>query len=178
MGGLVEGLLTLARADAGRLDLVRQSVDLRRLVEESVNQLRPLAAARGVTLTAELGPAAVRGDPLRLAQVVTNLLSNAVRYNRQGGTARVQLRAAAEGVEFSVADTGCGVAEAHRAHLFERFYRVDKARSRGTGGIGLGLAICKSIVEAHGGAIGFTSEPDRGSTFWVRLPAMPAGADR
>jgi two-component system OmpR family sensor kinase len=176
MTALVEGLLTLARADAGKLDLRREPVDLRRMVEESVALFRPLAEERDVSLAASLDPAEVTGDPVWLAQVVTNLLSNAVQYNRPGGEVRVQLGVAVGEVVLSVADTGCGIPEEDRPHLFERFYRVDKARSRASGGNGLGLAICRSIVEAHGGTIGFETEPGQGSTFWVRLPCANAAS--
>jgi signal transduction histidine kinase len=170
MTALVDGLLTLARADAGKLDLRREPVDLTEVIAESVDLFRPLAEARGVSLAANLAPAAVRGDPTRLAQVVTNLLSNAVQYNRPGGAVRVQLHATDAEVVLTVVDTGCGIPAQDCPHVFERFYRVDKARSRASGGSGLGLAICKSIVEGHGGTIGFETEPERGSTFWVRLP--------
>jgi heavy metal sensor kinase len=175
MTALVEGLLTLARADAGKLDLRREPVDLRQVIGESVALFRPLADGRGVSLAASLGPAEVTGDPVRLGQVATNLLSNAVQYNRPGGEVRVQLGVASGEAVLSVTDTGCGIPAEDRAHIFERFYRVDKARSRASGGNGLGLAICKSIVEGHGGTIDFETEPGRGSTFRVRLPCAGAG---
>jgi heavy metal sensor kinase len=170
MAALVDGLLTLARADAGKLDLRRQPVDLEGVVRESVTLFGPLAQGKGVAVAARLGPAEVTGDPLRLGQVVTNLLSNAVQYNHPGGEVLVELRSRNKEVLLIVKDTGCGIPREDWPHLFERFYRVDKARSRASGGNGLGLAICKSIVEAHGGRIGFETEPGRGSTFWVRLP--------
>jgi heavy metal sensor kinase len=173
MTRLVEGLLTLARADAGKLDLQQEAVDLRAVVEEQVDLVAPLARGKGVSLTANLAPAKVRGDPLRLGQVVTNLLTNAVQYNRAGGAVAVRLRVAGAAVTLSVADTGCGIPAEDRPHVFERFYRVDKARSRASGGHGLGLAICRSVVEAHGGSIGFETEPGQGSTFWVHLPGAP-----
>jgi signal transduction histidine kinase len=94
-----------------------------------------------------------------LCQVVTNLLSNAVQYNCPGGEVRVRLGASAAEAVLSVTDTGCGIAEEDRPHFFERFYRVDKARSRASGGSGLGLATCKSIVEAHSDTIGFETAP-------------------
>jgi heavy metal sensor kinase len=170
--GLVEGLLTLARAGAGKLELQRQPVALEQVVEESIGQIRPLAAEKGVTLGASLTPALVRGDAVRLAQVATNLLSNAIQYNRPGGDVRVRLEVSAREAVLSVTDTGCGIPEEDCPHIFERFYRVDKARARASGGNGLGLAICKSIVETQGGTIGFETKPDRGSTFWVRLPCL------
>jgi two-component system OmpR family sensor kinase len=170
MKGLVEGLLTLARADAGRLEMNRQRLDLGTLVEESAVLVEPLAAKAGVRLSLASSPVAVAGDATRLTQVVTNLLTNAINYNRSGGSVSVTLEAAGQEAVLTVADTGCGIPEPDREHIFERFYRVDKARSRELGGSGLGLAICKSIVEAHGGAITFTSEENRGTRFLVRLP--------
>jgi heavy metal sensor kinase len=170
MTGLVDGLLTLARADAGKLDLQREPVDLAALVAEVVDLFRPLAAEKHITLTAELGPAMPLGDAGRLAQVATNLLNNAIQYNREGGAVCVHLEEQEDRVTLSVRDTGCGIPEEDRAHLFERFYCVDKARSRAAGGNGLGLAICKSIIEAHGGTIDFTTQVGVGTTFHVRLP--------
>ncbi|HEX5269579.1 MAG TPA: ATP-binding protein [Gemmataceae bacterium] len=170
MSTLVEGLLTLARADAGKLELLRQPVDLRQVVEEGLVLFRPLAEGRDVRLSSALEPAEVVGDGVRLAQVLTNLLSNALQYNRTGGEVRVGLTTEPAEAVLAVTDTGCGIPEEDRPYLFERFYRVDKARARASGGNGLGLAICKSIVEAHGGTIGFTTEAGRGSTFTVRLP--------
>ena len=114
--------------------------------------------------------AVVTGDPVRLSQAVMNLLSNAVQYNRKGGSVKVRLEEAAEEVVLDVEDTGCGVPPEDGAHLFKRFFRVDRARARDSGGYGLGLAICKSVVEAHGGTIGFRSAAGQGSVFWVRLP--------
>jgi heavy metal sensor kinase len=182
MAGLVDGLLTLARADAGKLDLTRAPVDLARLAEDTVDLLRPLAEAKGVSLSTDPAPATVTGDAGRLEQVVTNLVSNAVQYNRPGGAVLVRLRAAGGWAELAVEDTGPGIPEADRPYLFERFYRVDKARSRSAGGHGLGLAICKSVAEAHGGTVGFESECGRGSTFYVRLPCAgatgPAGSQQ
>jgi signal transduction histidine kinase len=170
MAGLVEGLLTLARADAGKLAVQPRPLDLGGVVADCVALVRPLAAAKGISVRTALKPAAVLGDADALAQVVTNLLTNAIQYNRPGGQVRLELTDAVGEVVLAVADTGCGVPEEDIPHLFERFYRVDKARSRASGGNGLGLAICKSIVEAHGGAIGLESVAGQGSTFWVRLP--------
>jgi heavy metal sensor kinase len=170
MTGLVDGLLTLARADAGKLDLQRERVDLASLVAEVVDLFRPLAAEKQVTFTAELSEVTALGDAERLAQVVTNLVSNAIGYNLPGGTVNVRLEEEGTTALLEVEDTGCGIPESDRPHLFERFYRVDKARSRASGGNGLGLAICKSIIEAHGGGIDFTTEVGKGTTFRVRLP--------
>lgn len=170
MTALAEGLLTLARADAGKLDLERRPVDLAQVVAECVGLIRPLAEAKGITLVSDLERVEISGDSSRMAQVVTNLLTNAVQYNRPGGEVRVQLRASAGEAVLAVADTGCGIPEEDRPHIFERFYRVDKARGRASGGHGLGLAICHGVVAAHGGTLEFESEVGRGSTFRVRLP--------
>lgn len=173
MAGLVDALLTLARADAGKLDLGQKPVDLRPVVAECVQLVRPLAQAKGISVHAELASVTVVGDASRLAQVVSNLIDNAIQYNRPSGEVRVRLVAEGSDAVLSVADTGCGIPEADQAHIFERFYRADKARSRATGGNGLGLAIAKSIVDAHGGTIGFESQPSNGTRFWVRLRAIP-----
>jgi heavy metal sensor kinase len=170
MTGLVEGLLTLARADAGKLDLQEQALALDQVVVESAALVRPLAQGKNLSLSTNVMPVEVTGDAGRLGQIVTNLLSNAIQYNRPGGAIRVQLSTTDGEAVLEVSDTGCGIPAEDQPHLFERFYRVDKARSRASGGNGLGLAICKSIVEAHGGAIGFESELEKGTTFWVRLP--------
>lgn len=172
MRGLVEALLTLARADAGRLEMHRERVDLAALVEDSIALLAPLAENEKVILAveAQADNVAVTGDPGRLSQVVTNLLTNAIHYNRSGGQVCAVVAATTGEAVLTVADTGCGIPPEEQPRVFERFFRVDRARSRARGGSGLGLAICKSIVEAHGGTIGFTSAVDQGTTFVVRLP--------
>jgi heavy metal sensor kinase len=169
MTALVEGLLTLARADAGKLDLRREPVELKQVTTDAVNQLRPLADSLGITVVTRLVPAQVRGDAGRLGQVVANLVANAIRYNRPGGQVRVRLAVTDGETVLSVEDTGYGIPETDQPHIFERFYRVSKDRSRLSGGSGLGLAITKSIVEAHGGAIRFTSAVDKGTNFEVRF---------
>jgi two-component system, OmpR family, sensor kinase len=178
MRAVVEGLLTLARADAGEPNLAHEAVDLRRVVDETTALLRPLADSKQVTLSLAAAGAAekpVLGDPARLREVVMNLVTNAIKYNRAGGRVDVTLgrERAPDGRDLAVlavADTGLGIPEKDQPHLFERFYRVDKARSREQGGSGLGLAITRWIVEAHDGQIGFTSREGEGTTFTVRLP--------
>jgi heavy metal sensor kinase len=173
MKGVVEGLLTLARADAKQLALAKEAVALAPLVEETAALLGPLAAERKVAVTVHAQPAGVEGDRERLRDVVANLLSNAIRYTSEGG--KVDVTLAVEGREalLKVADTGIGIPEKDRPHIFERFYRVDQARARDKGGSGLGLAITKWAVEAHGGSISFTSQEGQGTTFTVRLPLAP-----
>jgi heavy metal sensor kinase len=174
MATLVDGLLTLARADAGRLDVHFATVDLRAIVAEVVDQYQPQAATSGIALSAALDqPAAVKGDPALLARVSSNLLSNALRYTPEGGRVRVSLRAETGAALLVVEDSGCGIPPEDQSKVFERFFRADKARSRAAGGNGLGLAICKTLVDVHQGTIGFTSVPDRGTRFEVRLPLAP-----
>jgi heavy metal sensor kinase len=172
MAALVDGLLTLARADEGQIDVQPEPIDLRPVVDECVALLRPLAEQHAIRIDLNLQQAFVRGDPLRLGQVVTNLVTNAIRYNRRGGSVTIRLTMVSGMVELSVIDTGIGIPPADRRHIFERFFRVDKARSRASGGSGLGLAICQSIVSAHSGTIEFRSQLDQGTTFTVRLPAV------
>jgi heavy metal sensor kinase len=171
MKAVVEGLLTLARADAAQANLKRERVDFRKVVEETLAMLGPLAAERKVSLAVSAEAAEVEGDRDRLREAVTNLVTNAIRYNREGGRVEVTLRREIDQAVLAVADTGIGIPEADRPHIFERFYRVDRARSREAGGSGLGLSITKWIVEAHGGVLSFTSREGEGTTFVLRLPA-------
>lgn len=167
MSDLVQGLLTLARADAGNPGLKLEPVQFNEIVAECVNAVKPLAEQKKITLTADVSPATVRGDADSLAHLVDNLLSNAIGHNQAGGKVHVKL---ANGAVLTVADTGPGIAVKDRPHIFERFFRADKARARASGGTGLGLAICKAIVEAHDGTIDFECGDKGGTTFRVRLP--------
>ncbi len=170
MKTLVEDLLILARADAGKLELSRQPCDLQRLAADAAAMLGPLAAQRGVTIECIGDAAPLDGDDQRLSQVIVNLLSNAIEYNRTGGAVTLRTSLEPGAAMLSVRDTGCGIAGESVPHLFDRFYRVDEARSRQIGGSGLGLAICQSIVEAHGGTLDVTSEVNVGSEFVMRIP--------
>lgn len=171
MSGLIDSLLLLARADAGKLELDYQPIDLGQITEESLFLLRPLAEEKSVIIEADLPPTPLTGDPIRLAQVVTNLLSNAIRYNCDGGKVRITLTSDGHDATLIVADTGVGIEEADRAQVFDRFFRVDKHRNREAGGSGLGLAICKTIVEAHDGSISTSRGAEGETVFSVRLPA-------
>lgn len=177
MRGLMESLMTLARMDSPEQGLAKRFFDLARAAADGAESLMPLAAERSVHLQIECGATVPAfADPDRIGQVIANLVTNAIRYNRPGGRVRVSAgRAADGGAVLTVADTGVGIPAAELPHVFERFYRVDKARSRAAGGSGLGPAICKSIFEAHGGSISAESTPDAGSTFTVRLPPAPPG---
>ncbi len=172
MRALVDGLLTLARADAGRLELAREKVDLGSVVAETVALHGPQAAQAGVELAIHLpeSPCLVLGDAGCLERVLANLLTNALRHTPKGGRVSIALVERDGHATLTVADTGCGIPEEHHPHVFERFYRADHARDRESGGNGLGLAICKCLVEAHGGTIRFDSAEGKGTTFEVRVP--------
>lgn len=172
MTSLVEDLLTLARADAGKLEIDRTQVDLKAIAGEAIALLQPLAGEREVEITFEGESAPCQGDARRLSQVVANLLSNAINYNKRGGKVMVTTSLEGEHAVVAVRDTGVGIPIVALAHLFDRFYRVDEARSRQTGGSGLGLAICKSIIDAHQGSISVESELEDGSTFTLRVPSL------
>jgi signal transduction histidine kinase len=174
MKSVVESLLTLARFDSGELQLDSRPLDLARICGDCAALIRPLAEKRHIALELDLESAGLVADSERMSQVVTNLLTNAIRYNRDQGRVVVTTRSSKNEVVLTISDTGIGIGPENLPHIFERFYRVDKARSRKDGGIGLGLAICKSIVEAHGGQITVTSTADVGTEFEVRLPKRVA----
>ncbi len=170
---LIDDLLLLARLDSGRMELHLQPLSLRNVAHEAVEDAAIIARARNVVLVNEV-PAGLRvmGDAERLRQVFANLIDNAIKYGRADG--RVELRGRAVGaerVEFSVRDDGPGIPPEAKARIFERFYRVDKARSREQGGTGLGLAIVKNVVQAHGGEVRVESTPGAGSEFFITLRA-------
>jgi signal transduction histidine kinase len=168
---LVSDLLFAARLQYGRLELDRQSVDLRELVAQSVESARPRAAAAAVELRADLSDVPlIQGEPDRLAQLLDNLVSNAIKFTPGGGYVSVSLDAAGGIVCIQVSDTGIGISDAERERLFERFFRSQSALEAQIQGTGLGLYISKAIVEAHGGRIGVESEPGEGTTFVVELP--------
>jgi heavy metal sensor kinase len=171
MRRLIESLLELARLDAGQETMKRSRFDLAQTAADCIGQIQPLAESRRIRIESDLAPAACNGDSERVAQVITNLLSNAVFYNRDNGEVRVRVRHDSNFAVIEVADNGPGIAPEHQANVFKRFYRADAARTASQGRSGLGLAISKAIVEAHGGAIELSSEAGRGTTFSVRLPA-------
>jgi heavy metal sensor kinase len=176
---LVEQMLQVARADAGQQPLVFERLDLGQLAVEVVRSLEPLAAERGVCLETAAGEAVwVRGDQVQLAQALTDLVDNGIRYVQTGGQVYVAVRGVVGVAEVRVADTGPGITAEHLPRLFDRFYRADASRAHQGGGAGLGLAICRWIIEAHGGQIAVQSELGRGTTFTVHLPlATPDSSD-
>jgi two-component system, OmpR family, sensor kinase len=172
MKKLIGALLELARLDAGQEPMKRAQFDFSHTVGECVELIQPLAANRRVKVISQLAPLQMTGDSERLAQVVTNLLTNAVQYNHDGGEVRVKLEAQSGMAALTVSDTGAGIAAADLPRIFERFYRADQSRSGANAG--LGLAICKAIVESHGGSIEAAGAQGAGAAFTVRLPIGPA----
>ncbi len=168
---LVDDLLNLARADAGRVRLQVSDFYFNELLAECCRTLGPLAAARQVRLECPAGPdIPFRGDEQLLRRLILNLVDNAIRYTPAPGRVAVTLQAEEHGVQLRVSDTGPGIPPDAAPHVFERFYRVDRARSREDGGFGLGLSIVKWIVETHHGAVELDTRPEQGSTFTVTLP--------
>ena len=170
MRKLIESLLALARFDAGQEVLKRARFDLAKTVSDCAEHVQPLADERGVKIISEIAPLEITGDSERLAQVVTNLLTNAIQYNQPEGEVRVRLESHGGLAVLSVMDAGPGIAAEDLPRVFGRFFRADQSRT-GAGNAGLGLAITKAIVEAHGGTIEVVSEENLGTTFTVRLPA-------
>ncbi|MBI2158691.1 MAG: HAMP domain-containing protein [Candidatus Rokubacteria bacterium] len=178
LGRLLDDLTDLSNIELGRVSLRLEPVRLDEVVDSVLAIIGPKAAAGRVALAAEL-PAAlprVQADRDRLAQVLINLVDNAVKYTPAGGRVVVRARVVEGRVEVAVSDTGVGIPPADLPRITERFYRVDKARSRELGGTGLGLAIVKHLVLAHGGELAIESEPGRGTTVRVVLPAGPPAA--
>jgi signal transduction histidine kinase len=174
MGRLVSDLLTLAEADRGALEVRRAPMDLYDVLASAARAGKRLAEERGLDFAAEPVHATITGDADRLRELVLILVDNAVKYTEPPG--RVSLRAdCSDGHAcVTVEDTGVGIPKEHLPRVFERFYRVDKARSRAMGGLGLGLSIARTIAEAHGGTIDIASAPGAGTRVRVTLPAVPA----
>jgi two-component system, OmpR family, sensor kinase len=171
MRKLIESLLALARFDAGQEVLVRLRFDFSKTITECIELVKPMTYEWGVKIISNLPPTEITGDAGRLAQVITNLLTNAIQYNRPEGEVRVMLESRNGLTMLTVTDTGQGIAPSHLPLVFGRFFRADQSRT-GAGNTGLGLAISKAIVEAHGGTIEAMSEQNVGTTFTVRLPAL------
>jgi len=171
IASLTDGLLLLARADAGVLRMDRQPVDLADLVADAYGRVKVLADSRSVHLAlGRVEPVPIRGDYDRLERLLLNLLDNGIKYTEPGGRVTLSLEGEGEWAALRVADTGIGLSPEERERIFQPFYRTAEAHSRGEGGHGLGLAIARSIAEAHGGKIQVESAPGRGSTFTVLLP--------
>ena len=168
---LVGDLLLLARLDSDEYPLRVETLDLGEVVRVAAASFRQLAEAAGLALTIEAAPGImVAGDVDRIRQVARILLDNAISYTPGGGAIRVVVERRGPRAVVAVSDTGTGIAHAEQAHVFDRFYRADRARSRGTGGTGLGLAIAQALVLAHHGEIGLESQQGLGTTVWFALP--------
>jgi heavy metal sensor kinase len=171
MSDVIGKLLFLARTDAGKEPLEFNDVNLKELIEKLASDMEVLAKDKGVGFN--IGPLenlTVKGDRIQLRQLFLNLLKNAVTYTPSGGSISSSVARQKETAVVTISDTGIGIPPEHLPHIFERFYRVDKARSRAQGGTGLGLAIAKYVAEAHGGKINVESQMGKGSIFQVILP--------
>jgi signal transduction histidine kinase len=170
---LIDDLLDINRLSSGHVQLDMTTVDIAAVAHASVQALQPVADAKGVQLVVGVDPAvsAIVGDPGRLQQILWNLLNNAIKFNSPGGRIDVLVRPNGSGVQISVHDTGRGIAAESLPHVFEKFWQADSSSTRANGGLGLGLAITKHLVELHGGEIEVSSPGEGlGSTFTVRLP--------
>jgi two-component system phosphate regulon sensor histidine kinase PhoR len=169
---LILDMLSLARIESGQAALELSDVDVAEVASRSIAAHEALAAAKGVALVDETASslATVRADDEGLREILDNLIDNAVKYTPPGGRVVVRARPIDRYVAVEVEDTGVGIPAEHLDRVFERFYRVDKARSRELGGTGLGLSIVKHLAQSMGGQVAVESEPGRGSVFSVRLP--------
>jgi signal transduction histidine kinase len=173
MGKLIMDLLTLVRADEGQHHLADDPVDLSSLFNLAIFQLSSLASEKGVSLQAGIPRGIfIRGDSVWLTQMLLNLIDNGIKYTNRGGWVKLRLAQRSDSVDISVQDSGVGISVEQLPHIFDRFYRVDKSRSRDSeaAGLGLGLAICDWIARSHGGWIEVTSQVAQGSCFTVHLP--------
>ena len=169
--GIITDLLTITKNDNEKNRLQREPVNMSELTEATVHMLIPAAEKKNQTLAADVAPdLQMMGDRIKLNQVLYNLIDNAIKYSPEGSRTDVSLRQQGPDLVWKVRDQGIGITKANREHIFDRFYRVDKARSRETGGTGLGLSIVKQLVSLHGGTVSVDSEPGKGSEFTVILP--------
>jgi signal transduction histidine kinase len=176
---LAQNLLELSKLDSGLVLLDLRPDDLRATVEQAVEQAETAARRRGVHLAIQLPdrPLRIRHDPVRVGQVVANLVGNGIKFTARGGWIQVDVRATPDGARIDVTDTGVGIAPDELPRIFERFYRGTRASEARGSGSGLGLAIVRSIVEMHGGSVSVESRLGTGSTFTVTLPRNPQATD-
>ena len=173
MRDLIETMLELARFDAGQECLHLRPFDLSSMAEDCVELVRPLAEARNITIRTELAPIVYNGDEIRLSQVITNMLTNAVLHNKPGGEAVARMIREGESILLSVSDNGPGISSEDAPRIFDRFYRADSSRSIRTGGAGLGLSLAREIARAHGGDLVLTRADGDRTTFVLQLPIRP-----
>lgn len=169
MGGLIESLLALAQIQSGA-DAQRGACDLAALTADVIGSLRTTADAHGIELRSSLAAAACQGNADHISQIITNLTINAIQHNQRGGHVFIETLSDGGRAVFRVENSGPGIPPDDLPHVFERFYRADASRSRKTGGVGLGLAICKAIADAHGATLEVASSPGIGCTFTLRMP--------
>ena len=176
INGLINGMLQLARVQVGGAMLKRVRFEVQSEIESSIDAAEVMAKAKQVTLTRQLPatPLFMYSDPEAVQTVISNLLSNAVRYTPTGGNVSLILTNTEAGLTIRVQDTGIGIDKEELARIFERFYRVESSRTSETGGTGLGLSIVKHILHALGGTVNVSSEPNIGSCFEVNLPFQPS----
>ena len=170
MTGLLDDLLVLSQTDHADAAAQKRPIALGELIADTFSTLEPLAMENNVALIAPETGIVLNGDSALLRMALVNLVNNAIKYNREGGSVTILTTQTNTMTTIRIVDTGIGIPAQDLPHLFERFYRVDKARSRETGGTGLGLSIVDSIVRLHGGAVTVESEPGKGSTFTITLP--------
>jgi signal transduction histidine kinase len=170
LAGLIEGFLAAEDRNGSGIELAPDAVDLGELIRREVELIAADSPDHDLSVTVDQKPLIVHADGERLAQVVINLVTNAVKYSPAGGAIRVEVRRHGDTIRASVQDEGLGIAAEHQSRVFSKFFRGE-ARASGIPGVGLGLALSREIVEAHGGRIEFTSVENRGSTFWFELPA-------
>jgi len=171
MHSLIADILELSMIEAGNVSIQTKPVRLRSLVEEVCTALSSKAAERSVKLVnSVLAGVPASADPVRLEQMLTNLVDNAIKFNRPGGSVTISAVSAPEKTSISVSDTGEGIMPDHLPRVFERFYRADRGRTREIGGTGLGLAIVKHLARLHGGEVSVASEPGKGTAFTIELP--------
>lgn len=173
MSALISQLLTLARADQGRLNLEKEPIDLGELTQMVAAQTEELAAAKGIRVECRADTGLwVQGDETMLVRMLLNLTENAVKYGREGGFVRITLSRQGDCLEGRVEDDGIGITPQQQERIWERFYQADPSRSPSQGGVGLGLPMVRTIVQAHGGRVWAESRPGGGSVFLFRLPAL------
>jgi signal transduction histidine kinase len=173
LSDLITDLLLISKMDGDSMMINAEKIPLSDVVEKSVETLRPLAEKRGIEIRYRAtDPMMIECDPLKLRQAINNLVDNAIKYTRSSGHVDATTRRNGQEAHVVIADDGVGMSEEHLAHIFERFYRVDKARSRGTGGTGLGLHIVRRIALMHGGRVEVTSREGSGSVFTLVLPVV------
>ena len=172
---IIKDLLTLVRMDKKSPEIEFKHVDIEELIETVLKRIKPIAMQRDIELTfISKRSVTAEIDELKISQVITNLVENAVKYNNDGGSVKVVLDADHQYFTVKIIDNGVGIPEEDVDHVFERFYRVDKSRSREIGGTGLGLAIAKSAVLMHRGTIDVESKLGVGTTFTVKIPLIVA----